>query len=90
MDLKAAGIQALFGCTPEWLGRAPALLQRLSKASAEAKLPLVLQALERWPDQLLISQHAGWYNVGQQRGGQQAPFDWLPREFAPPHRGRRW
>jgi phosphotriesterase-related protein len=55
----------------------------LRKESAEVKLPLVLQALERWPDQLLISQDAGWYNVGEERGGQQAPFDWLPREFVP-------
>jgi len=55
----------------------------LRKENAQQKLPLVLEALRRWPNQLLISQDAGWYNVGQERGGQQAAFDWLPLEFLP-------
>jgi len=32
-DLKAAGIRALFDCTPNYLGRDPALLRKLSLAS---------------------------------------------------------
>ena len=32
-DLKEAGIQTLFECTPDYLGRDPALLKRLSEAS---------------------------------------------------------
>jgi phosphotriesterase-related protein len=55
----------------------------IREANAEQKLPLVLEALKRYPDQLLISQDAGWYHVGEPNGGEVAPFDWLPREFAP-------
>ncbi|MCX7599680.1 MAG: phosphotriesterase, partial [Armatimonadetes bacterium] len=41
--------------------------------SAEQKLAMVAEALARCPERLLISQDAGWYNVGQPRGGQIAP-----------------
>ncbi|MCX7598477.1 MAG: hypothetical protein N2512_06360, partial [Armatimonadetes bacterium] len=51
--------------------------------SAEQKLAMVAEALARCPERLLISQDAGWYNVGQPRGGQIAPLDWLPRSFVP-------
>lgn len=51
--------------------------------SAEAKLPLVIEALHRWPDQLLISQDAGWYSVGEPGGGDVVPWSWLPRKFVP-------
>jgi phosphotriesterase-related protein len=51
--------------------------------NADQRLPLVLAALARYPDQLLLSQDAGWYHVGEPNGGDIAPFDWLPREFAP-------
>jgi phosphotriesterase-related protein len=51
--------------------------------NAAAKATLVREALSRWPDQLLISQDAGWYNVGQPRGGSIVPWSWLPREFVP-------
>jgi len=52
-------------------------------ANAEQRLPLVQEALKRIPDQLLISQDAGWYHVGEPNGGEVAPLDWLPRHFAP-------
>jgi phosphotriesterase-related protein len=42
-----------------------------------------METLRRFPDRLLISQDAGWYNVGQPRGGQVTSFDWLPRAFIP-------
>jgi phosphotriesterase-related protein len=51
--------------------------------NAREKLPLVCDALARYPDQLLLSQDAGWYHVGEQRGGTVAPLDWLPRDFVP-------
>lgn len=51
--------------------------------NAEAKVELVCDALARWPDQLLISQDAGWYQVGEPSGGQVTPWSWLPREFPP-------
>ncbi len=40
-------------------------------------------ALGKWADQLLISQDAGWYHVGEPDGGEIVPFDWLAREFVP-------
>ena len=55
----------------------------IREVNAEQKLPLVLEALKRIPDRLLISQDAGWYHVGEPNGGEVAPFDWLPRAFAP-------
>jgi len=51
--------------------------------NAEKRLPLVKEALERWPEQLLISQDAGWYNVGEPGGGKIVPWSWLPRSFVP-------
>lgn len=55
----------------------------LRAESAAQKLPTVLEALQRCPHRLLISQDAGWYNVGQPRGGQIVPMDWLPLHFVP-------
>lgn len=55
----------------------------LREESAAQKLAMVLEALERCPNRLLISQDAGWYNVGQPRGGQIVRMDWLPRHFVP-------
>ena len=55
----------------------------IREANAEQKLPLVQEALKRIPDQLLLSQDAGWYHVGEPNGGEVAPLDWLPRHFAP-------
>lgn len=55
----------------------------IREGNAETKLSLVLEALKRYPDQLLISQDAGWYHVGEPKGGDVAPLDWLPRQFIP-------
>lgn len=54
---------------------------------AETKRDLVLAAWRAHPDRLLISQDAGWYNVGDEGGGNIARLDWLPREFVPLLRG---
>jgi predicted metal-dependent phosphotriesterase family hydrolase len=50
---------------------------------ADTLLPLVLEGLKRWPDQVLISQDAGWYHVGEPGGGTVVAIDWLPRSFIP-------
>ena len=55
----------------------------IREGNAEQRVSLVMEALRRYPDQLLLSQDAGWYNVGQEHGGDIVPWDWLPREFVP-------
>ncbi|NPV49339.1 MAG: hypothetical protein HPY69_20535 [Armatimonadetes bacterium] len=55
----------------------------IREGNAAERLALVRAALERWPEQLLISQDAGWYHVGEPGGGDVARLDWLPREFVP-------
>lgn len=55
----------------------------IREGNAAEKAPLVLEALRRCPEQLLISQDAGWYHVGEPHGGDIAPFDWLPARFVP-------
>jgi phosphotriesterase-related protein len=55
----------------------------IREGNAEQKLPLVQEALRRIRDQLLLSQDAGWYHVGEPNGGEVAPLDWLPRHFMP-------
>jgi len=55
----------------------------IREGNAAQKLNLVLDTLERFPRRLLISQDAGWYHVGEPRGGDVAPLDWLPSEFVP-------
>ena len=55
----------------------------IREGNAEQRVPLVMDALRRYPDQLLISQDAGWYNVGEPNGGNIVAWDWLPREFVP-------
>jgi phosphotriesterase-related protein len=55
----------------------------IREGNAEKRLPPLLEALKRYPEQLLISQDAGWYHVGEPRGGDVAPLDWLPRQFVP-------
>jgi phosphotriesterase-related protein len=54
----------------------------IREGNAAQKVPPVTEALRRCPDQLLISQDAGWYHVGEAGGGDIAPLDWLPRELA--------
>jgi phosphotriesterase-related protein len=34
-------------------------------------------------DQILISQDAGWYNIGEEKGGKIIPYTRLKREFLP-------
>jgi phosphotriesterase-related protein len=58
-------------------------LDGIRRENAESKLPLVMRVARSWPGQVLISQDAGWYNVGEPEGGNVAPFAWLPREFTP-------
>ena len=55
----------------------------IREGNASGKVPLVVEALRRWPEQVLISQDAGWYHVGEPGGGDIAALDWLPREFLP-------
>jgi len=44
-----------------------------------------LQQAADWglADRVLLSQDAGWYRPGEPHGGEQAPFDFLPRAFLP-------
>ena len=55
----------------------------IRQENAAQKVEQVRRAFERYPDQLLISQDAGWYNVGRPGGGDIVPWDWLPRHFVP-------
>jgi len=55
----------------------------IREENADQRAGLIMGTLRRYPTQLLISQDAGWYNVGQPRGGQVVPWDWLPHEFVP-------
>ncbi|MGQ9729930.1 MAG: phosphotriesterase family protein [Candidatus Zipacnadales bacterium] len=55
----------------------------IREENATQKLSPVREALSRYPHQLLISQDAGWYHVGEPQGGIIVPFDWLPRHFLP-------
>jgi len=55
----------------------------IREGNAEQRLPLLLEALKRYPDQLLISQDAGWYNVGEPNGGNIVAWDWMPLKFIP-------
>ena len=55
----------------------------IREANAAQKVPLVLEALRRFPDQLLVSQDAGWYHIGEPNGGEVAPFAWLATGFVP-------
>jgi phosphotriesterase-related protein len=55
----------------------------IREGNARERVPFVLEALRRWPAQLLISQDAGWYHVGEPNGGDVVALDWLPRAFLP-------
>lgn len=55
----------------------------IRRENASERVEQVRRAFARYPDQLLISQDAGWYNVGQPGGGDIVPWDWLPRHFVP-------
>lgn len=49
----------------------------------DERVDLVTDALRRYPHQVLLSQDAGWYHVGEPRGGNVVELDWLPRVFLP-------
>lgn len=52
---------------------------------AEILLTLLENGFE---DQILISQDAGWYNIGEDNGGKIIPYSRLQREFLPLLKGR--
>jgi phosphotriesterase-related protein len=74
-DIEAHGRLAARGA---WLS-----YDGIREGNAAEKVTLVVEAYRRWPGQLLISQDAGWYNVGTPGGGEVAALDWLPRHFLP-------
>ena len=50
---------------------------------------ILLTLLENgFEDQILISQDAGWYNIGEDNGGKIIPYSRLQREFLPLLKGR--
>lgn len=51
----------------------------IREGNAAERARLLATGLARWPEQLLISQDAGWYHVGEAGGGEVAPWSWLPR-----------
>ena len=56
----------------------------IKKDGAEESVQLIKSMLEKgYEDKLLLSQDAGWYNVGQPRGGNIKSFAYLVREFIP-------
>ena len=55
----------------------------IREPKAEAKRALVLETYRKHPNQLLLSQDAGWYHVGEPQGGNIVPFAWLPAAFVP-------
>lgn len=55
----------------------------IRKGNAPERLHMVTETLERYPTQLLLSQDAGWYHVGEPGGGEVAPLQWLPERFVP-------
>lgn len=56
----------------------------VSPNSADREIKIIRDMLDKgYEDRLLISQDAGWYNVGQEKGGKVRPYDYLIREFVP-------
>jgi phosphotriesterase-related protein len=56
----------------------------IKKADANSSIQLIKAMLEKgYEDNLLLSQDAGWYNVGQPRGGNINGFTYIVREFVP-------
>lgn len=59
-------------------------LNRKSHANLEKNIRLIRDMLEKgYEDRLLISQDSGWYNVGQDRGGDIEDYDYLVKDFIP-------
>jgi len=56
----------------------------IGPTSIDARVELVLDMLDKgYEDQLLISQDAGWYHVGEPNGGEVRPFTSLSDLFIP-------
>ncbi len=56
----------------------------ISKAQADRNIQLIIGMLEKgYEDNLLLSQDAGWYNVGQPGGGNIRGYTYLVEEFIP-------
>ncbi|MBD3184429.1 phosphotriesterase [Candidatus Poribacteria bacterium] len=56
----------------------------IGENSAAGALKLIKNMLEKgYEDQLLLSQDAGWYNVGQPKGGNIRGFGYIISEFMP-------
>lgn len=53
-------------------------------SDANRHIQLIKNMLDKgYEDRLLLSQDAGWYNVGQPRGGNIKPFTYIIKEFLP-------
>lgn len=75
-DLKYHTMSAERGAWLEYDG--------INPGEAERYIQLVRTMLEKgYEDKLLLSQDAGWYNVGQPRGGNIRGYAYLVREFVP-------
>ncbi len=56
----------------------------IKKADANRSIQLIKAMLEKgYEDNLLLSQDAGWYNVGQPKGGNIRGFTYIVEEFIP-------
>lgn len=56
----------------------------ISQNSADRELKIISDMVGKgYENKLLISQDAGWYNVGQERGGKVRAYDYLVGEFVP-------
>lgn len=59
-------------------------LDGIAPDSAEWNTSLLLSLLEAgFTDRILLSQDAGWYNVGEEGGGKQVPYTFLLDRFLP-------
>jgi len=56
----------------------------LKETTAEKTIGLIKNMVEKgYEDRLLLSQDAGWYNVGQEKGGKIRGYAYLVKEFLP-------
>jgi len=56
----------------------------LNEASAGRTIGLIRNMVEKgYEDRLLLSQDAGWYNVGQEKGGKIRGYTYLVKDFIP-------
>jgi len=68
---------ASLGCYIEYDG--------IRVAADPAESAEMIQRMSDWgfAERLLLSQDAGWYKPGEPGGGEQVPYDYLPRNFLP-------